>query len=641
MKRNKLLEKQIAKFLPAKYQHCEDLDNFINAVNDSYISYERDHELADRAFRISEEEYEDINKRLKAEITLKKISISKLKEAIVSLEDNDIFLQTHNDDLPEIIEYLKNQITKRKAAEEELISARELAEVSAKAKETFLMNMSHEIRTPMNAILGMSNELAKTHLDKKQHFFLDVITSASENLLVILNDILDLSKIEAGKLDLENIGFELHTVLKRSVQVFLHKAEEKGLSIRCSFIDPWLSPVLIGDPHRINQILLNLLSNALKFTERGSIDISCKVLEDTLKYQNIEIQVKDTGIGMDTEFLHNVFQKFLQEDVSTARKYGGTGLGMSISKQLVEMMKGSIRVESEKNVGTTIYIAIPFPKGTIKELPNHVENKFDPKLFKNLHVLVVDDNEMNRLVASTMLKSHNIKVTEVKNGQEAVEKALSHEYDLILMDIQMPIMDGWEATKKIRENSSFHIPIIALTANAFKGEEDKCKNAGMDGYLSKPFKDKELFSLMSQLVKSEKASDNEMIENQAPSISHEEQYAHFDLQMLYEVFGNRHDALQPLLKAFIKEGSILVETLNLCLDCDNTEGLKGSMHRIKSNLAMFNALELRILANKIETSADNNTFSAELRKETITFRDSIVYMLQKIEIETLRMRSSE
>lgn len=634
MKKNKLLEKQITKFLPPEYHNCEAISGFINAVNDSYLAYERDNELATRAFRISEEEYEEINKKLKNEIELKKISISKLKEAIVSLEDNDIFLQKQNDDLPEIIEYLKTQISKRKEAEEELILAREQAEVSSKAKETFLMNMSHEIRTPMNAILGMSNELAKTPLNNKQHFYLDVINSASENLLVILNDILDLSKIEAGKLYLENIGFEPQLVLRRSIQVFLHRAEEKGLSIKSAFIDPLLSPVLIGDPYRLNQILLNLISNALKFTEKGSIELSCNVLEDTLSHQIIEIEVKDTGIGMDAIFLKNVFQKFLQEDISTARKYGGTGLGMAICKQLAEMMSGSISVKSEKNVGTHIFLKIQLPKGTKSDLPNKIETHIDPKIFKNLHILLVDDNEMNRLVASTMLKSNGIRITEVKNGLEAVEKVLKFDYDLILMDIQMPIMDGWEATKKIRETASYHIPIIALTANAFKGEEEKCKNSGMDGYLSKPFKDKELFSLMAQIIKTGKNSDislSEYYATQPPILS---KNTKFDLQFLYEVFGNK-DTVAPLLIAFINEGKLALSTLNTCLNDNHTEGLKDLVHRLKANLTMLNAHELRILANKIETTSDSDKLTFELKRDVLTFKEGLVFILNELQKETL------
>ena len=425
MKKNKLILKQLLKFLPHELHEAEHLQEFIKAVSDSYDAFERDNELSVRAFRISEEDYEEINKKLKNEVQLKKISISKLKEAIKELEDDNIFLQNDNDDLPTIIEYLKKQITKRKQAEEDLIIARELAEESAKSKETFLINMSHEIRTPMNAILGMSNQLAKTPLNNKQHFYLDIIQSASENLLIILNDILDISKIEAGKLYLENIGFELHSVISRSLQVFMHRAEEKGLYITNSFFDPNLSTILIGDPHRLNQVLLNLISNAIKFTEKGSIDISCYLLDETDTHQTIEIRVKDTGIGMEANFLKNVFQKFLQEDKSTARKYGGTGLGMAISKQLTEMMNGCIKVESEKNIGTTISINITLPKGVKDDMPKTVETVYDSNILNNKLVLIVDDNEMNRLVASTILKSNNIKFMEAHNGSRSSYKSTS------------------------------------------------------------------------------------------------------------------------------------------------------------------------------------------------------------------------
>jgi two-component system, sensor histidine kinase len=294
-------------------------------------------------------------------------------------------------------------ITDQKQLEFELTVAREQAEQSTRSKEVFLANMSHEIRTPMNAILGMSNQLAKTTLTKRQQFFLDTINSASENLLVIINDILDLSKIEAGKLSLEQIAFEPREVIKRAIQVLIHKAEEKGLVLSNSYFDDKASHVLLGDPYRLNQVLLNVLNNAIKFTEKGKVDIRLTVVNEARLSQTIRIDVEDTGIGMDENFKNTLFEKFSQEEASVTRQFGGTGLGMSICKELIELMDGEILVESKKGLGTTISFVVNFPKGEVEDLPSKEAFVADESMLSGKKILVVDDNEINRLVATTIL----------------------------------------------------------------------------------------------------------------------------------------------------------------------------------------------------------------------------------------------
>ena len=394
-------------------------------------------------------------------------------------------------------------ITDQKQLETDLIEAREQAEGSTRSKEIFLANMSHEIRTPMNAILGMTYQLTKTKLDSKQHFYLDTINSASENLLVIINDILDISKIEAGKLNLERIGFEPATVVNHAIKVMMHRAEEKGLSITNSLCDKILSPVLMGDPYRLNQVLLNLISNAIKFTEKGSVDISCRVLKDAVGAQIVLVQVKDTGIGMDDTFVKNLFQKFSQEDASVTRQYGGTGLGMSICKDLLNLMGGEITVESKKGTGTTVSFKVEFAKGSMSDLPSKKTFSVNKDMLANKKILVVDDNNMNRLVAKTILHNYGAITTEAVNGKEAVEILQQHEIDLVLMDIQMPVMGGIEATQIIRKDISQLLPIIALTANAIKGDNQKYIDAGMNAYLSKPFKEEELLQIVSMWLQGE------------------------------------------------------------------------------------------------------------------------------------------
>lgn len=386
-------------------------------------------------------------------------------------------------------------ITKQKGLENQLILAKEAAESSSKAKQMFLANMSHEIRTPMNAIVGMANQIKKTELTEKQRFYVQTIESSADNLLVIINDILDLSKIEAGELSIEKIGFEPRKVLSNIMQVMSFKAEEKGLLFTNSFCDVRLAPVLIGDPYRLNQIFLNLVSNAIKFTEKGSVDIQCHLKENREDLQILEGRVIDTGIGMDQEFISRVFQKFKQEDDSVTRKFGGTGLGMSICKELIELMGGEIGVESKKGHGTLVYFRIPMQKGKKSDLPETAKKTMDLNMLRGKRILVADDNDMNRLVASTILNNYGVEILEAKNGEEAINQC-NNNPDLVLMDVQMPIMDGLEATKKIRELYPQEIPVIALTALALKGEEVKFKQAGMNDYVLKPFQEERLLEVI-------------------------------------------------------------------------------------------------------------------------------------------------
>ena len=388
-------------------------------------------------------------------------------------------------------------ITTQKKTETDLIEARELAEGSTRSKEIFLANMSHEIRTPMNAITGMAAQLAKTNLNSTQQFYLDTIHSASENLLVIINDILDISKIEAGKLQLEKIGFEPAEMISRAIRVMNHKAEEKGLALTLSDCDTGIAPVLMGDPFRLNQVLLNLINNSIKFTEKGGVQISCSIVKYSLHTQTIRIAVKDTGIGMEERFVGDLFQKFSQEDASVTRRHGGTGLGMSICKELVELMGGKIIVDSKKGVGTTVSFIIEFEKGGSLNLPVKQTFTFDANMLLNKKILVVDDNKMNRLVAAMILKNCGAIIKEAVNGQEAVDLLSGTPIDLVLMDIQMPVMDGMQATGIIRQTISKTLPVIALTANAIKGDNDKCLDAGMNAYLSKPFNEKDLLNMVA------------------------------------------------------------------------------------------------------------------------------------------------
>jgi len=390
-------------------------------------------------------------------------------------------------------------ITGRKQLEFTLREAKQMAEDTAKTKEIFLANMSHEIRTPMNAILGLGKQLLKTELSTYQRSFLESITTAADNLLVIINDILDFSKIESGKLDLESIDFSLQTVLTQLRNMLSNKTEEKGLKFEMQ-MDEAIAQVFKGDPHRINQILLNLLSNSIKFTHQGSISLSCRLVEHHDDRQVIELSVADTGIGVDKKYLKKIFQKFSQESVNIARKYGGTGLGMAITKQLVDLMDGKISIKSKKNEGTSVTITFTLPLGHKQEKEEKPKPLISHHELKGKKILLVEDNKLNRLVAKTILSHFGIIVTEAVNGEIAVELVRKELFDLVLMDLQMPVMDGIDATTMIRKEISTTLPIIALTAHALKSEELRCREAGMNDFISKPFEEEKLINVLSRFI---------------------------------------------------------------------------------------------------------------------------------------------
>ena len=525
-------------------------------------------------------------------------------------------------------------ITEQKQLEENLVLSKNNAIESSRAKEQFLANMSHEIRTPLNAILGMSNQLSKTQLNTDQKFFLKNIHSAADNLLVIINDILDLSKIEAGKLSLEKIGFETKEVLSRVMQVMMHKAEEKGIGFSNSYCDTRLSKIFLGDPYRLNQVLLNLISNAIKFTHQGYVDITCKVLEETDTSQLVKISIKDTGIGMDEKFLSKLFENFSQEENSTTRNYGGTGLGMSICKQLIELMDGEITVKSEKGVGTTVYFVIRFEKGTEADIPQKIITCNNTEHLRDKKILVTDDNEMNRLLASTILKNYGAIVEEALNGAEALEKTKNNDYDLILMDVQMPIMDGIETTLQIRNHISTTVPIIALTAFALKGDNIKCLEAGMNDYLTKPFEENIFINKILQYISKIDKQPN-MIETILPD--HNTNLTSgpklYDLRQLHEIASGNQDFVQKMLKLFIEMAPSTQQEIIQALEQKDLIKLKKTAHRIKPS---FDNLGIQILltqAREIESTIEQETQWQQLETKVQTFLQNLDLVLAQLQEE--------
>lgn len=371
---------------------------------------------------------------------------------------------------------------------------------SEKAKEQFLANMSHEIRTPMNAIKGMTDIIILNAHPASQDKYLQAIKQSSENLMVILNEILDLSKLEAGKMELEKIPFEPLQIINNVENTLRINAEDKGLELTVDIKND-LPKHLCGDPTRLNQILVNLVSNAIKFTNKGGVRIRVETISIDKNDVVLQFKVIDTGIGIPNEKVNSIFEVFTQADTDTTRKYGGTGLGLSICKHLVELYKGSISVESEIDKGSTFIVEISFeiiPDENIEE-PEEISITA-----KNLKILLTEDNEFNVILAKEVLESaiEGAKVDVAGNGQIALDKMQSGSYDLILMDIQMPEMDGYESTRAIRKlnGSKGNIPIIAMTANVMKTEIDKCFKAGMNAYISKPFERNQLLQIINQML---------------------------------------------------------------------------------------------------------------------------------------------
>ncbi len=425
------------------------------------------------------------------------LGISKSKDYSVRIE------KTGNDEIGALISGFNKMLEQIERQNIDLEFAKNRAESLAKVKEQFLANMSHEIRTPMNAIIGMSHLLGETNLNEEQKTFVKHIKNSSNNLMVLINDILDYSKLEAGKIELEAIDFDLHELLTEIIEVLKLKAIEKNISLILNISDD-TPRYLTGDKYRLNQILLNLVGNGIKFTEVGNVTLETKMINETQHSITLLFTVIDTGIGIRKGKIKNIFSSFTQASSDTTRKYGGTGLGLAISKELVELMGGKIFVYSNSNEGSNFSFYLTFKKiiakidtpaaTVVKKTANENKNK----------ILLVEDNKLNQMFTKKMLEKKGYNVTIAENGKDAIKSVENNNFDIILMDLHMPELDGFETTKHIRsklKNDKKNIPIIALTGASLDNEKEKCFLAGMNDYIVKPFDPENLVEKIETILK--------------------------------------------------------------------------------------------------------------------------------------------
>ncbi len=392
-----------------------------------------------------------------------------------------------------------------------LILARDQALEASSLKSSFVANISHELRTPVTGVMGMNELLMRTDLTPHQKDLASSIQEAAKSLHLIVNDILDLSKIEAGKMTLQRVLLNPPEMVRDSINILLPAAQKKGLVLNCR-IDPLLEEHthnLSGDPARTNQVLLNLMGNAIKFTDKGQIDVDVSILKHEQDKTLVKFSVTDTGIGLDEQEKKTLFTPFTQADETTTRKYGGTGLGLTISKLLVELMDGEIGVESQKGKGSTFWFCVPFFHTSEIILKRYTSSiTFNLGTASQSKVLVVEDNPVLRSLAVKQLETLGIVANTVSNGKAALDELARARYSLILMDCHLPVMDGYEATQKIRElekSTDEHITIIAMTAGAMTGDYEKCRQAGMDDYLAKPYTLKQLKEKLGDWLLTEKS----------------------------------------------------------------------------------------------------------------------------------------
>ncbi|MDX9748869.1 MAG: ATP-binding protein [Paludibacter sp.] len=474
-------------------------------------------------------------------------------------------------DLLAVFSQMLINITERKRQSEALVKAKNEAEQASKTKEIFLATLSHEIRTPLNVITGMVREMLKHDLPLPQRALMSNAKSAAVHLLSVLNNILDLSKIESGEFVLDRVVFDIKALVADALAIMSLKAREKNLELNV-LIDPEMQTAFEGDEGRLRQVLINLIDNAIKFTETGSVNVKIWSEQAGDDKKQVHMKVADTGIGMSPEFIGSVFSKFSQEHNATTRRYQGVGLGLNIVKNLVQQMGGDIDVTSTKGKGSEFHLYVLLDTA----LPNQIPVKSIPKEhltdFTGRRILIVEDNELNRYVAYLSLKALNCTVLEAENGEVAIELLKREAVDLIIMDVQMPVMDGVETTRIIREELKLTTPIVALTANAFRHNAEQYLQAGMNAYIAKPFLEKDFFDVVAKYLST-------TMTRAVPTVE-----LLYDLDYLRELCKNEEIFMQNMMRIFIRVVEEAIPQFDQLRNERDARGLQKLAHKLKPSI---------------------------------------------------------
>ncbi|MFH2094139.1 MAG: ATP-binding protein [Bacteroidota bacterium] len=541
-------------------------------------------------------------------------------------------------------------ITENYQSQLELIKAKELAEHANKAKTAFLANMSHELRTPMNSIFGMTELLLKTDLTNKQFDYLNIITKSAENLLVIINDILDISKIESGDLVLENIDFSIKDVIISVLNANFYSTKQKNLYLKCEYAEYGEDFVLKGDPYRLNQILLNLVENAVKFTDHGGVELKVLVCDVNDEQVSFNFEIIDTGIGIPNEKLTKIFKSFVQADPSITRKYGGTGLGLTISNHLTRLLGGTLEVVSKEGEGSTFTLHLSMKRGNVSSLQaaeKADEYMSDHSRFSSAKILLAEDQAFNQIVVVKMLEDMGYHIDVVDNGKDVIRSLKTIKYDLVLMDIQMPEMDGLEATRYIREKMEepvCNIPIIAITAYAFREDHEEYRKAGMNETITKPFRSSELFQKISRVLDSSgfrmsAGSDISFGDFYTKKVADQETESKlYDLSLLESIVKGKPDMMIKMLETFISRAKEEYSQLQEAFGSSSWDSVRQIIHKMKPAIAYLGIKEVDLRLSemqrkiKMDQSETINPMDIDMIGKTL----EKVFMLLEGEITLIR-----